>query len=90
MKATPLPTYTATLYAALCAIETWIAESGLAFAERQEWDRFWAFCGGISYETSKSRTGTPLLKDGKAIRKCLQVTLYRMPSGNYEIVAYVA
>jgi hypothetical protein len=42
----------------------------------------------ISYETSRTII-YPIEKNGKMQRKCMNVTLYRMPSGKYELTTYI-
>ncbi len=50
---------------------------------------FWGICiyteqyGKYSFELK-------ILKTGNIARKMLHITLYRMPSGNYELVNYIA
>lgn len=84
-----MPVYTERLDQAIEAIENFkVTARGFTFADRQAWLDHWTFCGGIPYETSK--TGTFALNTPKGRGKWLQVTLYRMPSGRYEIVAYVS
>jgi hypothetical protein len=43
--------------------------------------------GGISYETTKKAT-IPLKKDGGDTKMGLRVSIYRMPSGKYELTMY--
>lgn len=45
--------------------------------------------GGISYEQSREAHYKLLSYKGKPTRKYLHVTIYRMPSGNYELTMYV-
>ena len=46
--------------------------------------------GGIPYETTKSaHLGIIDKTTGKESKKMLQTSIYRMPSGNYELVAYI-
>ena len=44
--------------------------------------------GGIKYETTKSAS-IPLEKGGKPQRKMLQISIYRMASGKYELTTYI-
>lgn len=51
--------------------------------------------GGISYETTKSaniellKDGNPILgKSGRPMNRALSVSIYRMPSGKYELTMY--
>lgn len=40
--------------------------------------------------TENNRSGSiPLYKDGVEQRKMLQISLYRMPSGKYELTSYI-
>jgi hypothetical protein len=81
-----LPLYTETLGAALDAIREHFTAKGFIFTNPERFSDHWN--GGISYETYKQGT-FELGKAGKVKTYYLQVTLYRMPSGRYEIVAYV-
>lgn len=51
--------------------------------------------GGISYEQSKTasipllKNGEPILsKSGKPLNRSIAVSIYRMPSGKYELTTY--
>lgn len=85
MAKTALPTYTETLGEALDAIRAHFTDKGFTFCDPERFSSHWD--GGISYETYKAGM-FKLAKVGKVKPYFLQVTLYRMPSGRYEIVAY--
>jgi hypothetical protein len=42
----------------------------------------------MSYETYQTKLYT-LIKDNKPQRKCLNISLYRMHSGRYELTTYI-
>jgi hypothetical protein len=44
--------------------------------------------GGIRYEETKSAE-ISLLKNGKPQKEALHISIYRMPSGNYELTTYI-
>lgn len=86
-------TYFETLSAALDAVRAKAEKLGL---EANEDDIFLNFgTGGISYETTKSanisllQNGKPILdKRGREANRYLHVSIYRMPSGKYELTMY--
>lgn len=61
--------------------------------EDEVWSAFGT--GGVSYGETKSGT-IPLLKDdqpivgktGKPLNRAVHISLYRMPSGKYELTVY--
>ena len=57
--------------------------------EDQEREFFLFGIGGIKYGETK-RGSFNLLKDGKITKKKLQVQIYRMDSGRYELNQYIA
>lgn len=48
-----------------------------------------AFIQGWVGTENTRRDSIPLYKDGKLQRKMLQIILYRMPTGNYELTSYI-
>jgi hypothetical protein len=44
--------------------------------------------GWVGYENNKSAS-MPIYKNGKEQRKALQISIYRMPSGKYELTHYI-
>lgn len=44
--------------------------------------------GGVGYDETKSAT-IPLFKNDEPQKKALSITIYRMPSGNYELTTYI-
>jgi predicted Zn-dependent protease len=57
--------------------------------EDQEREFFLFGVGGISYGQTKQASFN-LLRDGKPTKKKLQVQIYRMDSGRYELNQYIA
>lgn len=89
MKYHPLPTYTETQGEAMRAIEEHLAERGYAFSCQSAWDSYGT--GGIAYQTNKGANFAleAIAKPAK-MGRYLTVNLYRMPSGRYEISAYIS
>lgn len=84
-----LPPYTETLSEAVDAIEKFcVTAKNYVFADREAWLNHWTFCGGIPYETMNSKIFE--IRSPKNRAKFLVVNLYRMPSGRYEVNAYVS
>lgn len=86
-----LPVHTETLGAALDATQAHFEARGFTFGS--DWfglsNPF--HTGGIAYETTKSATFELTHEArGKVRTKHLQVVIYRMPSGRYELVAYAS
>lgn len=84
MKA--LGTYFETLSAAI--------EEAIEFATDRDYivdenDIFNYSIGGISYEETKPGTITLYTAKGNQARKALQLSIYRMKSGRYELTAYI-
>jgi hypothetical protein len=85
--------YFETLSEALDAVRTKANAYGLEVDEEDIWTYFGT--GGIPYETDKSanirllKNGEPILdKRGKDANRYIRVSIYRMPSGRYELTAY--
>ncbi len=87
MAKNTLPTYTETLGAALDAIREHFTGRGFTFLDTERLSSH--FDGGIAYETYKAGV-FELGKVNRAKTYFLSVNLYRMPSGRYELVAYVS
>lgn len=86
-------TYFETLSEALDAVRQKAAKLGLELDEDAIWTNFGT--GGISYDTEKSanipllKNGEPILdKRGKEANRYIHVSIYRMPSGRYELTMY--
>jgi hypothetical protein len=86
-------TYFETLSAALDAVRAKAEQLGFEVDEQSIWTSFGT--GGIPYETDKSvnipllQNGEPILdKRGKEANRYLRVSIYRMPSGRYELTMY--
>ena len=85
-------TYFETLSGALDYVREKFGNLGFTLDE----DDMWVFNGGgISYGQTKSRTvdllkdGQPILgKTGKPLNRAVHISLYRMPSGKYELTVY--
>ena len=43
----------------------------------------------VPYEMTERRTITIYTKNGNEAKKALHLAIYRMPSGNYELTAYI-
>lgn len=86
-------TYFDSLSQALDAVRNKAAKLGYEVDEETMFSNFGT--GGISYETTK-RANIELLKDGepilgrsgKPLNRAIAVSIYRMPSGKYELTAY--
>ena len=86
-------TYFETLSAALDAVRAKAEQLGFEVDEQSIWTSFGT--GGIPYETEKSanipllQNGEPILdKRGKEANRYIRVSIYRMPSGKYELTMY--
>ena len=86
-------TYFETLSEALDAVRQKAAQLGFEVDEQTIWTNFGT--GGISYETEKSanipllQNGEPILdKRGNEANRYIRVSIYRMPSGRYELTMY--
>jgi hypothetical protein len=86
-------TYFETLSEVLDAVRQKAAQLGFEVDEQTIWTNFGT--GGISYETEKSanipllQNGEPILdKRGKEANRYIRVSIYRMPSGRYELTMY--
>jgi len=86
-------TYFETLSATLDAVRAKAEQLGFEIDEQSIWDSFGT--GGISYETEKSanipllQNGEPILdKRGNEANRYIRVSIYRMPSGRYELTMY--
>ena len=89
----PSDTYFETLSETLDAVRQKAAQLGFEVDEQTIWTNFGT--GGISYETEKSanipllQNGEPILdKRGKEANRYIRVSIYRMPSGKYELTMY--
>ncbi len=88
MPKTTLPLFTETLGQSLTAVEQYVTESGYTFKDREAWDEFWCYCGGVSYGAHKTHSAE--LETGKPrTRRFISMTVTRMESGRYELVAYI-
>jgi hypothetical protein len=45
--------------------------------------------GGVSYETTKSASIRLFTERGNEAKKMLHISIYRMPSGTYELTSYL-
>jgi hypothetical protein len=79
--------YHKTMSSALAAAEKYAADKGFTIDPEEMFREFGT--GGVSYETTRKGSLTLYDKDGKPQRKRLQIQLYRMPSGDYELNDYV-
>ena len=86
-------TYFETLSQALDVVRDKAVSLGYEVNEEDMFSNFGT--GGISYETTKSaniellKDGEPILsKSGRPINRALSVSIYRMPSGKYELTLY--
>lgn len=86
-------TYFESLSEALDAVRAKAEKLGFEIDEDAIWTSFGT--GGISYETTKSanipllQNGQPILdKRGKEANRYIRVSIYRMPSGRYELTMY--
>jgi hypothetical protein len=86
-------TYFETLSEVLDAVRQKAAQLGFEVDEQTIWTNFGT--GGISYETEKSanipllQNGEPILdKRGNEANRYIRVSIYRMPSGRYELTMY--
>lgn len=86
-------TYFESLSEALDAVRAKAEKLGFEIDEEAIWTSFGT--GGISYETTKSanipllQNGQPILdKRGKEANRYIRVSIYRMPSGRYELTMY--
>lgn len=89
----PSDTYFETLSETLDAVRQKAAQLGFEVDEQTIWTNFGT--GGIPYETEKSanipllQNGEPILdKRGKEANRYIRVSIYRMPSGKYELTMY--
>jgi hypothetical protein len=86
-----------TLGAALTAIEEYIVKNGIQVDTKEhpsdEADQFGIrqpfMYGGINYEDKKEAHYKLLTLKGKPTKKYLHVSIFRMPSGTYELTMYV-
>jgi hypothetical protein len=86
-------TYFESLSEALDAVRAKAEQLGFEVDEEAIWTSFGT--GGISYETTKS-ANIPLLQNGQSIldkrgkeaNRYIRVSIYRMPSGRYELTMY--
>lgn len=88
-----LDTYFDTLSQALDSVRDKAMSLGYEVDEDSMFSNFGT--GGISYETTKSaniellKNGEPILsKSGKPLNRAISISIYRMPSGKYELTAY--
>jgi hypothetical protein len=86
-------TYFETLSEALDAVRQKVEQLGFEVDEDAMFTQFGT--GGIPYETEKSANipllmnGEPILdKRGKEANRYIRVSIYRMPSGRYELTMY--
>lgn len=86
-------TYFETLSETLDAVRDYATKLGYELDEDVIFSKFGT--GGISYETYKSanipllKNGEPILnKSGKEMNRAIHVSIYRMPSGKYELTMY--
>jgi hypothetical protein len=92
-EAVDTDTYFDTLSQALDAVRDKAEKAGYTVDEEEMWRRFGT--GGVPYETTKDGTisllkdGKPILnKRGKPLNRAIHVSIYRMPSGSYELTCY--
>ena len=85
--------YYETLSQTLDAVRDYATKLGYELDEDVIFSKFGT--GGISYETYKSanipllKNGEPILnKSGKEMNRAIHVSIYRMPSGKYELTMY--
>lgn len=85
--------YYETLSQSLDAVRDYATKLGYELDEDVIFSKFGT--GGISYETYKSanipllKNGEPILnKSGKEMNRAIHVSIYRMPSGKYELTMY--
>jgi hypothetical protein len=85
--------YFETLSQALDVVREYATKLGYEVNEQDMWYQFGT--GGIGYEESKSanigllKNGEPILdKRGKEMNRFIRVSIYRMPSGKYELTMY--
>jgi hypothetical protein len=85
--------YYETLSEALDSVRDMVNTLGYELNEDELFTHFGT--GGIPYETTKSATvsllknGEPILdKRGKELNRNIRISIYRMPSGRYELTAY--
>jgi hypothetical protein len=85
--------YFETLSQALDAVREYAEKLGLEVDEHDMWFQFGT--GGVGYEESKSanigllKNGEPMLdKREKELNRFIHVSIYRMPSGKYELTMY--
>jgi len=84
LKTTKAPEiYHNTMGEAIEAARQYATDKGYTVGDHMGFD--WT---SMAYETYQTRL-YQLTKNDKHVEKCLNVTLYRMPSGKYELVTYV-
>lgn len=81
-------TYFKTLSAALEAAEKVAKAKDLFTCADSVWFNFGS--DGISYGVTKKASIELMDYKGNISKKCLQISLYRMDSGTYELTAYVS
>lgn len=80
--------YFETLAAALNSFIAQTIDKGAEFVNAMEIAE--KFNGGVSYGQTVSRSFELASLKGKATRKWAQCVIYRMESGRYELVSYIA
>ena len=85
MKTKSPEIYHNTMSEAIQAAIEYAKSKGFQVASEDEDNIWWE---AMQYETYQTKLYT-LYKDNVQVKKCLNISLYRMPSGRYELTTYI-